>query len=68
LDSIGIIVLRTPGEAKGDKGDYIFDTPHAIEFAAFLLKGNPYIGTEVCALRSGYPVSRGVTRDRKSVV
>lgn len=34
----GIIVLHTKGEMKGDKGDMIFDTPHTIEFATYLVR------------------------------
>jgi len=34
--SDGVVVVSTPGEEKGDKGDFMFDTPHVIEFATFL--------------------------------
>jgi myosin-1 len=32
----GVIVLHTPGIEKGDKGDFVFDTPHVIEFVTYL--------------------------------
>lgn len=43
--SDGCIVISTPGNVgkkkeeklKGDKGDFIFDTPHVIEFATYII-------------------------------
>jgi len=35
--SDGLIVISTPGLEKGDKGDFIFDTPHVIEFATYII-------------------------------
>jgi len=43
--SDGCIVISTPGnfgkkkdeQLKGDKGDFIFDTPHVIEFATYII-------------------------------
>jgi hypothetical protein len=42
--SDGVIIISTPGtkvakeeKLKGDKGDMIFDTPHVIEFATYIL-------------------------------
>jgi len=40
--SDGVIVISTPGlkgegGIKGDKGDFIFDTPHVIEFATYII-------------------------------
>ena len=34
--SDGMVVISTPGEVKGDKGDFIFDTPHVIEFVSYI--------------------------------
>lgn len=35
--SDGVIVISTPGEEKNDKGDFIFDTPHVIELATYII-------------------------------
>lgn len=34
----GIVVVHTPGEEKGDKGDFVFDTPHVFEFITYLAR------------------------------
>lgn len=43
----GVVVLHTPCQDKKDKGDWILDTPHSIEFATMLAKAVKQTGSKL---------------------
>ncbi|EDQ90231.1 uncharacterized protein MONBRDRAFT_18623 [Monosiga brevicollis MX1] len=54
----GVIVLHTPSDDKKDRGDFIFDTPHVVEFATTLFLAAKAKGVTYDVQVRGTPVTQ----------